>query len=59
MPNRFVLHTILLILATAGVYFWLSLPALSTYTLQLVAVLVLLYLGSHALRIKKPAWFQE
>lgn len=47
MPTRFLLHTILLIISTAGVYFWLSLPGLSVYTLQLVAVLVLLYLGSH------------
>jgi len=43
------LHTILLIAATTGVYFWLASP-LSAYTLQLVALLVLLYLGSHWLK---------
>lgn len=59
MPTRFLLHTILLILAATGVYFWLSLPSLSPYTLQLVAVLVLLYLGSHYLRAKKPQLFRR
>jgi len=46
MPTRFLLHTILLISATSGVYFWLTSP-LTPYTLQLVAVLVLLYFSSH------------
>ncbi len=50
MPTRFLLHTALLILSTAGVYFWLTLPKLAPFTLQLVAVLVLLYLGSHWLK---------
>lgn len=59
MPSRFLLHTILLVLATAGVYLWLLVPSLSIYTLQLVAVLVLLYLGSHWLRSKKPKWFHR
>jgi hypothetical protein len=59
MPSRFLLHTILLISAAAGVYFWLSLPALSSYTLQLVALLVLLYVGSHSLRKHKPKWFHR
>jgi cell division protein FtsW (lipid II flippase) len=59
MPTRFLLHTILLILAAFGVYVWLSLPGLSIYTLQLVALLVLLYLGSHWLRAKKPRWFHR
>ncbi|KKU44478.1 MAG: hypothetical protein UX62_C0061G0003 [Microgenomates group bacterium GW2011_GWA2_46_7] len=59
MPTRFVLHTIFLVFTTLGVYFWLSLPSLTPYTLQLVAILVLLYLGSHALKTKKPQWFHR
>lgn len=59
MPTRFLLHTILLLLAAFGVYFWLSLPALTPYTLQLVAILVLLYLGTHYLRAKKPKLFRR
>lgn len=59
MPTRFVLHTILLVMATAGVYLWLTLPTLAPYTLQLVAVLVLLYLGSHWLRARHPNWFHH
>ena len=47
MPKHFILHTILLILSVAGVYFWLTSPSLTPFTLQLVAILVLLYLGSH------------
>lgn len=59
MPTQFLLHTILLILAAAGVFSWLSIPALVPYTLQLVALLVLLYLGSHKLRSLRPAWFPK
>lgn len=59
MPTRFLAHTILLIIATLGVYLWLMVPGLSVYTLQLVAVLVLLYLGSHWLRSKNPKWFHR
>lgn len=58
MPTRFILHTILLIAAALGVFFWLSSP-FTPYTLQLVALLVLLYLGSHALRARKPTWFHK
>ncbi|EKD80278.1 MAG: hypothetical protein ACD_40C00155G0001, partial [uncultured bacterium] len=47
MPTRFLLHTIFLVVSTLGVYLWVSLSSLAPYTLQLVAVLVLLYLGSH------------
>lgn len=59
MPSRFLLHTILLVIATSGVYFWLATPTLSIYTLQLVALLVLLYLGSHALKAHHPKWFHR
>lgn len=59
MPTRFLLHTILLFIAIFGVYFWLSIPTLASGTLQLVAILVLLYLGSHALKAKKPQWFHR
>ncbi len=58
MPTRFLLHTILLITSTAGVYFWLSSP-LAHFTLQLVAVLVLLYVGSHWLKSHRPKWFHK
>jgi ABC-type multidrug transport system fused ATPase/permease subunit len=57
MP-RFLLHTIFLLLAAAGVFFWLE-SQLRPYTLQLVAGLVLLYLASHALRRKHPKWFNR
>lgn len=59
MPTHFLVHTILLILSVAGVYLWLILPGLAPFTLQLVAVLVLLYLGSHYLRAHKPKWFHR
>jgi hypothetical protein len=59
MPTKFLLHTILLILAALGVFFWLSESALIPYTLQLVAILVLLYLGSHWLRAHRPSWFRK
>lgn len=50
MPSIFIFHTIFLLAAVFGVYFWLSIPALLPYTLQLVALLVLLYVGSHAIK---------
>ncbi len=59
MPTRFVLHTVLLIASVLGVYLWLSLPFLTPYTLQLVAILVLLYLASHTLRKRRPTWFHR
>jgi len=59
MPARFLLHTALLIFATLGVYFWLANPVLVPFTLQLVAILVLLYLGSHYLKARKPQWFHR
>lgn len=58
MPTRFLLHTLLLIGATAGVFFWLASP-LEPFTLQLVAILVLLYLGCHWLKAHKPTWFHK
>lgn len=58
MPARFLLHTILLITATAGIFFWLASP-LEPFTLQLVAVLVLLYLGTHWLKSHRPKWFKR
>ncbi len=59
MPTKFLLHTILLILAAIGIYFWLSIPTLATYTFQLVALLILLYLGCHWLKKHKPNWFHH
>ena len=59
MPTRFLLHTSLLIISTAGVFFWLYIPGFSPYTLQLVAILVLLYVGSHWLRTHRPKWFHR
>ena len=59
MPIRFFSHTILLVIAVAGVYFWLASPILFPLTLQLVAVLVLLYLGTHWLRVHRPQLFHK
>jgi len=47
MPALFLLHTSLLIASIGGVYFWLSLPQLAPYTLQLVAVLILIFAATH------------
>lgn len=59
MPTRFLLHTALLIASVFGVYFWLTIPSLAPFTLQLVAILVLLYLGSHWLKSHRPTWFHR
>lgn len=59
MPTKFLLHTILLITSSTGVYLWLSSSMLTPFTLQLVAFLVLLYMGSHYLRTKKPKLFHR
>ena len=59
MPANFLVHTTLLILSTVGVFFWLATPGLSVYSLQLVALLVLLYLGAHKLRTIRPKWFHK
>lgn len=59
MPTRFLLHTILLLAGAAGVFGWLSTPTLTPYTLQLVAFLILLYLGSHYLRSRRPKLFRH
>lgn len=58
MPARFVIHTALLLLATGGVYLWLSSP-LSAYSLQLAAGLTLLYLLTHSLKRRYPAHFKR
>lgn len=54
MP-KLVLHTILLISVVTGVYFWLASPVLSLYTLQLIAVLILIFAGTHWTRHKVGA----
>lgn len=59
MPTQFLFHTLLLIFAAIGVFFWLSIPSLAASTLQLVALLVLLYLGTHWLRNHRPTWFHH
>lgn len=59
MPTKFLLHTILLVASAIGVFVWLSSSVLSPFTLQLVALLVLLYVGSHWLRAHKPKWFHR
>ena len=59
MPTLFLLHTVLLIMAASGVFFWLSTPALAASTLQLVAILVLLYFGTHWLRAHYPQLFHK
>lgn len=59
MPTKFLVHTSLLIGASVGVFAWLSTTILEPYTLQLVAFLILLYIGSHWLRAHKPKWFHR
>lgn len=58
MPSRFLMHTLLLVLSSAGVYFWLD-SSLEPFTLQLVAGLILLYFGAHWLRNHRPKWFNR
>lgn len=53
MSARFVFHTIYLVLASALTYFWTTHPDYSAYTLQLVAVLILLYFATHFFTKKK------
>ena len=55
MPSIFIFHILFLLSAVLGVYFWLSTPALLAYTLQLVALLELLYVGSHAIKKRLPS----
>lgn len=58
MPARFIFHTILLFAAVFGVLIWLISP-LEPYTLQLVGLLTLLYIGTHSLRHKYPKLFHR
>lgn len=58
MPARFIFHTILLFAAVFGVLIWLISP-LEPYTLQLVGLLTLLYIGTHSLRRKYPKLFHR
>jgi hypothetical protein len=58
MPARFILHTILLFAAVFGVLIWLLSP-LEPYTLQLVGLLTLLYVGTHSLRRHYPKMFHR
>lgn len=53
MPKNFVLHTTLLIFAALGVYLWLSLELLRPFTLQLVALLILVYAAHHWYKPKR------
>lgn len=54
MSAQFIAHTIYLISATALTYIWTSSPTASPYTLQLVAVLILIYFVLHFLNGRKP-----
>ncbi|GAB4026648.1 MAG: hypothetical protein Fur0011_2760 [Candidatus Microgenomates bacterium] len=58
MPARFIAHTILLFAAVFGVLIWLLSP-LEPYTLQLVGLLTLLYIGTHSLRRHYPKLFHK
>lgn len=58
MP-KFLLHTILLVASTALVYWWLATASFTSSTLQLVACLTLLYIGTHWLKKHKPSWFHK
>ena len=50
MPKH-ITHSLLLLFASAGTYLWLITPSLTPYTLQLVAVLLLIYAATH--------WFRQ
>lgn len=54
MPKTFAIHTILLLCAVSGVYFWLATPYFTGWTLQLVAILVLAYAAVHFFRPRRP-----
>lgn len=47
MPSNFLLHTSLLVVSIAGVYLWLTSVLLSPYSLQLVALLILVFATTH------------
>lgn len=53
MPAAFLAHTSLLLAAFTGIYFFLTSPTLAPYTLQLVAVLILIYATTHWFMPKK------
>jgi hypothetical protein len=52
MPKH-ITHSLLLLFASAGTYLWLITPSLTPYTLQLVAVLLLIYAATHWFRKPK------
>lgn len=49
MPTH-IAHSLMLLTATVGTYLWLITPSLTPYTLQLVAVLILIYASTHWFR---------
>ncbi len=51
--DKFLLHSLFLLTAVVLAFFWTSSPALSTYTLQLIAVFVLLFFANQFLARKK------
>lgn len=55
--SKFLLHSLFLIAAVVLAFFWTSSPTLSVYTLQLIAVFVLLFFGNQFLRRKAEKKF--
>lgn len=53
MSAQFIAHASFLTFAALLTYLWTSHPVYSTYTLQLIAILILLYFGTHALTKKR------
>ncbi|MGB9706942.1 MAG: hypothetical protein ACPLXP_02635 [Microgenomates group bacterium] len=50
---KFLLHSLFLLVSVVLAFFWTSSPALSAYTLQLIAVFVLLFFASQFLTRKR------
>lgn len=53
MSARFILHTTYLIFASLLTFVWTQTPTLSSYTLQLVAILILTYFASNFIANRK------
>lgn len=54
MSARLLIHSIVLIASAVLAYIWTLSPNLSLYTLQLIAVLILIYFATHFIRKRRP-----
>lgn len=57
MSLPFLIHSLFLILAVGLTFFWVNHPTLSLYTLQLIALFILLYFLNHWLRGRSQTKF--